>query len=139
MLLENIGNIPVSPSKVVFRIYEKSGNVLLEETENIGKIEKVDPFATKKIFAEIPTRLPAGSYIGRFEIYNDDEVKMNGEVTISILPFGTLQAAGFGFLGLSLPHKLSVILPIVFLVSIVILLLLKNSSLKERISRKRSR
>lgn len=114
MLIENTGNVPVAPSDVVFRIYDKTGNALLEETEKLGKIEKVDPFATKSVFAEIPTRLPAGSYVGRFEIKNDDEVKMSGEVNISILPFGTLQVAGFGFLGLSLVHKLSVILPILF-------------------------
>ncbi len=114
MLLENIGNVPVAPSDVVFRIYDRTGNVLLEETHHKGKITEVDPFMTETIFAEIPTKLPSGSYLGRFEILNGEEVKLTGEVNVSILPFGTLQTAGFGFSGLSLVHKLSVILPVLF-------------------------
>ncbi len=114
MLVENIGNVPVSPSDVVFRIYERTGTVLLEETHKKGKITTVDPFLTKTVFAEIPTKLPAGSYLARFEIKNGDEVKLSGEVNLSVLPYGTLQVAGFGFLGLSFAHKLSIIVPILF-------------------------
>ncbi len=112
MLLENTGNVPISPSDVVFRNYERSGNALLEETHKKGKIKEVDPFGTDTVFAEIPTRLPAGSYISRFEIKNGDDVKLTGEVNLNVLKYGTLQEAGFGFSGLSLAHKLSVILPI---------------------------
>ncbi len=115
MLIENIGNVPIAPSDVVFRIYDRSGTVLLEETHKKGKIDTVDPFLTESVFAEIPTKLPAGSYLARFEIKNEDEVKLSGEVNLSVLPYGTLQTAGFGFLGLSLVHKLSVIVPILFL------------------------
>lgn len=115
MFIENTGNVPIAPSDVVFRIYDKSGNVLLEETHKKGKIDTVEPFATETIFAELPTRLPAGSYLARFEIKNDDVIKLEGEVNLSILPYGTLQTAGFGFLGLSLAHKLSVIVPILFI------------------------
>jgi hypothetical protein len=114
MLIENLGNVPIAPSDVVFRIYDKSGNVLLEETHKKGSIEEVEPFETGTVLAELPTKLPRGSYLARFEILNDEEVKLEGEVNLSILPYGTLQTAGFGFLGLSLPHKLSVILPIIF-------------------------
>lgn len=112
MLLENTGNVPVAPSDVIFRIYERSGTVLLEETHKKGKIKTVDPFGTDTVFAELPTRLPSGSYIARFEIKNGDETKLTGEVNLNILEYGTLQEAGFGFLGLSLVHKLSIILPI---------------------------
>jgi len=115
MLIENIGNVPVAPSDVVFRIYERTGNVLLEQTHKKGRITNVDPFMTETVFAQIPTKLPAGSYLARFEIKNGDEVKLSGEVNLSILPYGTLQVAGFGFLGLSLAHKLSVIVPILFI------------------------
>lgn len=112
MFLENIGNVPVAPTDVVFRIYDRSGKVLLEETHKKGKIDTVAPFMTETVVAELPTKLPAGNYLARFEIKNEDEVKLEGEVNLNILPFGTLQAAGFGFSGLSLVHKLSVILPI---------------------------
>ncbi len=119
MLLENLGNIPVAPSDVVFRIYDASGKVLLEETHKKGKIATVNPFKTETVFAELPTRLPSGSYLARFEIKNDEEVKLSGEVNVSILPYGTLQTAGFGFTGLSLPHKLSLIIPILFFASLL--------------------
>ncbi len=125
MLLENLGNVPVAPSDVVFKIYDRSGNVLLEETHKKGSIDEVDPFMTDTVFAEIPTRLPQGSYLARFEILNGDEVKLEGEVNVSILPFGTLQAAGFGFSGLSLPHKLSVIVPILFLIAVVLFVIVR--------------
>jgi hypothetical protein len=114
MLIENTGNVAVSPTDVMFRIYDKSGNVLLEETHKKGKITEVAPFHTDTVFAELPTKLPAGSYLARFEIKNDNDVKLSGEVNLSILPYGTLQAAGFGFLGLSLAHQLSLILPVLF-------------------------
>ncbi len=114
MLIENTGNIPVAPSDVVFRIYDRSGNVLLEETHKKGSIDEVEPFNTNSVYAELPTKLPSGSYLARFEIKNEDEVKLAGEVNLSVLPYGTLQTAGFGFLGLSLAHKLSVIVPILF-------------------------
>jgi hypothetical protein len=112
MLLENTGNVDVSPSKVDLRIYERSGKVLLEETKNIGRVPKIKPYATETVTAEIPTRLPAGSYIARYRVYNGDEVKQEGDLSLSILPAGTLQLAGFGFMGLSLAHKISVLLPI---------------------------
>jgi hypothetical protein len=125
MLIENTGNVPVAPSDVVFRIYDRSGNVLLEEAHKKGRIPTVDPFMTETVFAEIPTNLPAGSYLARFEIKNGDEVKLSGEVNLSVLPFGTLQTAGFGFLGLSIIHKLSVIIPIAFLLLSVFALFLR--------------
>ena len=115
MLIENTGNVPVAPSDVVMRIYDKTGNVLLEETHKLGSVAEVDPFKTDTITAELPTRLPSGSYLARFEIKNDDDIKLAGEVNLSILSYGTLQTAGFGFLGLSLAHKLSIIVPILFI------------------------
>lgn len=112
MLIENTGNIDVSPSRVDLRIYERTGKVLLEETKNIGRVQKIKPYGTETVSAEIPTRLPAGSYVARYQIFNDDEVKQEGELSLSVLPAGTLQAAGFGFAGLSIAHKVSVLLPI---------------------------
>lgn len=112
MLVENTGNVDVAPSKVVFKIYDYGGNVLLEETANKGRVDKVAPYAVGDVMAELPTRLPAGSYLARFEIFNGEDVKHGGELNLSVLPYGTLQTAGFGFSGLSLAHKISVLLPI---------------------------
>ncbi len=120
MLIENTGNVNISPSEISFKIYDRTGAALLEETKNLGKIEKIAPYATHEVTAEIPTRLQAGSYVARYEIYNDDKIKQQGDLSLTILPAGTLQTAGFGFIGLSIAHKVSVLLPF-FSVLIVVL------------------
>lgn len=112
MRIENTGNVDVAPSKVEFKIYDATGETLLEETTHTNRIEKVPPFGTEDVEAELPTRLPKGTYLARYTIYNGDEIKQEGELTLNILPYGTLQTAGYGFMGLSFPHKISIILPI---------------------------
>jgi hypothetical protein len=121
MLLENTGNIDVAPSKVSFEIYDATGTVLLEETTHTNRIKRVAPFATEEVVAELPTRLPAGSYLARYAIMNDETIKQEGELTLSILPYGSVQAAGYGFMGLSLPHKASVVVPIIALLALIVL------------------
>ncbi len=123
MLLENTGNINISPSRINFKIYDRTGVALLEESKNVGKIEQVAPYAAELVTAEIPTRLPAGSYIARYQIFNDDEIKQEGDLSMVILPAGTLQTAGFGFTGLSIAHKISVLLPIFSIIIIVLYIL----------------
>lgn len=132
MLLENTGNVDIAPSKVVFRIFDYSGTVLLEETQQLGKIKKIAPYATEEVFAELPTKLPAGSYLARYTIYNDEEIKQEGEVNLSVLKYGTLQQAGFGFSGLSVPHKISVLLPIFVLLIIVLYFIYSRRTLRSR-------
>lgn len=135
MLLENTGNVDVSPSKVSFRIFDQTGTVLLEDTSNLGGIKKVAPYATEEVYAAIPTRLPKGAYLARYQIYNGTDLKQEGEVNINILPYGTLQTAGFGFLGLSMAHKISVILPMLGLLFFIVFAVY---SIKERRLSKRS-
>lgn len=135
MLLENTGNVDVAPSKVAFRIFDATGTVLLEDIENKGNIAEIAPYATEEVVAELPTRLPSGTYIARYEIYNGDEKKQEGEVTLNILPYGTLQVAGFGFMGLSLAHQISVLLPILALLSLSIFTIY---SIRERRQKKRA-
>jgi hypothetical protein len=120
MSLENTGNVDIAPSKVQFRIYDRTGAVLLEETTHTGRLKKIAPYLTEEITASLPTRLPAGSYMARYAIFNGDDVKQEGELNLSVLAYGTLQTAGYGFVGLSLSHKISVLLP-VFAVLILIL------------------
>jgi hypothetical protein len=125
MLIENTGNVNIAPSKVEFRIFDFAGKVLLEETKNLGKIKKIAPYATEEIIAEIPTRLPAGNYLARYRIYNGEDLKQEGEASLSILTYDPSQQAGFGFAGLSVPHKISILLPI-FSILIIILYLIYN-------------
>lgn len=120
MMIENTGNVDIAPSKVSFRIFDPTGTVLLEEVRNKGKIKTVAPYDTQEVIAEIPTRLPAGTYVARFEIFNGTDIKQEGEVNLNVRPYGTLQTAGFGFVGLSLAHQISVILPILALVFLAV-------------------
>jgi len=112
MLIENTGNVAIAPSEVVFRIFDRAGKVLLEETSNIGKIAKVPPYGTELVSAKIPTHLPANSYVARYTIYNGEDIKQEGDISLNILPYGSLETAGFGFIGLSLAHKVSILLPL---------------------------
>lgn len=134
MSIENTGNVDITPSDVEFKIYDHSGSVMLEETHPIGSMKTVAPYLTDEVIASLPTRLPPGNYMVRFAIKNGTEVKQEGELNLSILKYGTLQAAGFGFIGLSLAHKVSVLLPI-FALLIFILYFIYNR--RERRKRRR--
>ncbi len=117
--LENTGNVDVAPSKVTFDIYDVQGRELLEQTESTNRIEKVRPFDTKQVVAELPTALPPGNYIGRYSIFNGDDEKQAGEVNIAIKEYGTVAASGYGFFGLSLFHKATIVLPLIVLFIVV--------------------
>jgi hypothetical protein len=132
MLIENTGNVNIAPSKVEFRIFDFTGAVLLEETNHLGKLTEIAPYATNEIVAEVPIHLPAGSYMARYKIYNDEEVKQEGEVNLSVLPYGTLQEAGFGFIGLSIAHKISILLPIFAFIIVVLYFIYSRRSLRKR-------
>jgi hypothetical protein len=113
MHIENTGNIPSSPAKVHFDIYNNAGTNLLESADSTNKIEEVAPFATKKVLANLPTWLKPGGYLIKFKIYKRDEVTKTGEMTLSVLPKGTIPGyVGYGFEGLHLEDKLSIIIPV---------------------------
>jgi len=132
MLLENTGNVEIAPSRVEFRIFDRSGSTQLEEVANIGQIETIAPYDTDTVTAELPTRLPAGNYITRYRIFNGDELKQEGDLSLNILPAGTLQAAGFGFVGLSIAHKVSLLLPVFALVIAVLYFLFIRQRSRKR-------
>ncbi len=122
MGIANTGNAPTAPSRVKLELYDKRGSVVLETTQNTNTIEPVLPFETREVVAYLPTRLPPGAYLVRYTIYQyDDVVKRSGELTLSVLPRGTLAAyAGYGLEGLSLGDQLSLALPL----ALILLLLL---------------
>lgn len=135
MLLENTGNVKIAPSQVTMNIYDPSGTKLLESTKNIGAMKQVAPYDTQSVIAALPTHLPPGPYLARYKIYNGSDVKLEGEATLNILKYGTLQAAGFGFVGLSIAHKLSILLPIFALIITILLLVYAR---RERTKRNRA-
>ncbi len=119
MRVENTGNVDFAPTRVTFDIYDVRGEALLEQTENLGRIRKVAPYATENVIAQVPTRLPPGNYRARYNIYNKDEINHSGELNMIIREYGTVQAAGFGLRGLSTPHLISVMLPILGILIVV--------------------
>jgi len=131
MLIENTGNVEIAPSRVEFKMYDRTGTTQLEEVSHIGRIQTISPYDTETVTAELPTRLPAGGYIARYRIFNGDELKQEGDLSINILPAGTIQAAGFGFTGLSVAHKVSLLLPVfTLLIAVLYFFFMRQKSRK---------
>lgn len=122
LYIENTGNVPAAPYAVTMRIYDVSGQQLLETTAHTNKLASILPFATKKIYAYLPTWLPPGGYRVKYTIQKTaEEIAQEGELAFSILPRGTITGyEGYGFEGLSLGDKLSIILPAILFVFIVL-------------------
>lgn len=140
MGIENTGNAPTTPTKVQLEIYDKRGNVVLESITNTNELDEVLPFETRDVVAHLPTRLPPGAYLVKYSIYRfEDEAKRNGELTLSILPEGTLEAySGYGIEGLSMGDKLSIVIPLTLLALVLILAAL-IVTLRAKNARKRGR
>lgn len=122
MGIENTGNAPTAPSRIQLDIYDRRGNVVLETTYNTNTLESVLPFETREVVAYLPTRLPPGAYLARYSVFRfEGEVKRSGELTLSILPQGTLAAyAGYGFEGLALSDLLTIAVPVILLLGLVL-------------------
>ena len=132
MKVKNTGNAPVAPTRVKFDIYDKRGSTILETTENTNTISKVKAFESTPVEAFLPTKLPPGAYLVKYSIYLKDEVKRQGELTLSVLPEGTIDGyQGYGFGGLSITDKLSIIVPpVVLLIGIIAAMLITASMRK---------
>jgi hypothetical protein len=134
MQLENTGNIPAAPYKVRFEVYDISGRQLLETSESTNKIREILPFATKRVEAYLPTHLPPGSYRVKYNVMKEkDSSAQVGELTLSIFPKGTISGyAGYGFEGLSLADKLTLILPVATMSIVIIAPVLGRKKRKPR-------
>jgi hypothetical protein len=127
MTIENTGNEEYGPTKVTFDIYDSNMETLLEQAENTNAIERVAPFATKEVIAELPTRLPAGRYIAKYTIYKGEEIAQQNEVNLSVATLGAVPGySGYGFWGLSISDKLKVVVvlgtPLLLLVLVMVVL-----------------
>lgn len=131
--IENTGNVLIAPSRVLFNIYDNSGQELLETTENTNRLTKVKPFETGDIIAELPTRLSHGSYVVRYKIYNKEDVKQEGELNLSIMPKGTISGyEGYGLLGLTLKEKSIVVFPLLVVVAMIANISIRSKKRKPR-------
>lgn len=135
MYIENVGNVPASPAKVTMKIYDVTGQQLLETTENTNPVDKVLPFDTKKVFAYLPTWLPPGGYKVKYTISKDEtSVAQESELSLSILPRGTVTGyEGYGIEGLKTSQLLTLIIPVaVVLLLIIFMFILKKRSRPHR-------
>ena len=125
MHIENIGNVPSSPYKVSMKIYDVTGQQLLESVENTNSIDQILPFDTKKVVAYLPTWLPPGGYRVKYSIEKDDKRNaQQGELALSILPMGTITGyEQYGFEGLTLKQQLTVFIPTGALLGIIVLVI----------------
>lgn len=140
MYIENIGNVPATPYKVTMKIFDVSGQQLLETAENSNDVDSILPFDTKKVIAYFPTWLPPGAYRVKYSIEKDQTRNAQaGELALSILPRGTITGyEEYGFEGLKLSQQLSVIVPIsIFVLLIVLGLFFRMKKPKQRRTRTR--
>jgi hypothetical protein len=108
MDLNNTGNIPGSPNKVVFQYQEYLTGNILETEQNTNGLDAVQPFEAKTVTAEMPSYLSQGSYRVFYQIYSVDGTKVIGQGTLdlAVLPAGTLTGySGYGFWGLRWSEK----------------------------------
>lgn len=134
MQIENTGNVPAAPYKVRFEVYDISGRQLLETTESTNAMKEILPFATKRIEAYLPTFLPTGSYKVKYNVMKEkDSSSQVGELTLSVFPKGTIAGyVGYGFEGLSLADKLTLILPVATVVLVILTPVLGRKKRKPR-------
>jgi hypothetical protein len=135
--VKNTGNTDFGPTKVHFDIYDANNENLLESTDNTNSIERVTPFVTKEVVAELPTRLPAGRYTAKYTIYKNADVAQQNTVNLSISPAGTVIGyEGYGFGGLSLIDTLKVVVvigvPALLFVALIVILAMKRRARRRR-------
>ncbi len=90
MEIENTGNVEGAPTKVQADIYDPFDQNLLESVQTT-KIEKIKPFTTETVIAELLTKLKPGGYHLHFKIFKNEEIVRSGILSLSILPRGTLR------------------------------------------------
>lgn len=136
MTIKNTGNTEFGPTKVHFDIYDNAIETVLESVDNTNDIEQITPFTSKEVLAELPTRLPAGSYVAKYTIFKNDEVAQQGQLALSISSIGTVIGyEGYGFGGLSWQDKLKVAcalgIPLILLLTLGSIVIMRRKRRKD--------
>ncbi len=98
MTIENVGNLPVTPSKVHLDIYDILKSKILESLDSVKIEGKVLPFKTDNVFAIFKTKLPKGNYWVKYKIYKEKEIVKEGELVVNIKERGSIPGyKGFSF------------------------------------------
>jgi len=132
MKIENIGNVPAGPSRVVFDIYDSQEENLLRSIE-ATEIGKVNPFETDETSAVLLTDLEAGTYSVVYKIFKEEEIISEGKTTLSILPYGTIpDYVGASFFDLPLKEQLPLYIGIFLIFALIIFALVRAIHRKRR-------
>lgn len=67
--IENSGNTQLAPEKIILEIQNLNQGII--ETQEVIKIEKIDPNTTKEISIDFKNNLSAGEYFGIVKIFSD--------------------------------------------------------------------
>ena len=137
MTIENTGNTVFGPTKVHFDIYDSNQENLLESVDNTNNIEQIAPFAIKEVEADLPTRLPPGSYVAKYTIYKNGDIAQQNTLNLSVAAIGAVAGyTGYGFDGLSLVDKLKVVaaigVPLILLILIIAMLVSRRNRRKRK-------
>lgn len=82
--IENNGNTEVAPSKIVLEIQDLTQTII--DTQEVSKLEKVDPNTTKEIIAEFKNKLNGGEYFGIIKVYLDDKLLRSDRLVFKVNP-----------------------------------------------------
>jgi hypothetical protein len=131
IMVENTGNTEFGPTKVHFDMYDANMENLLESVDNTNHIDRVPPFGTREVVAELPTHQPPGLYVAKYTIYKNDQVAQQGQINVVISAAGTVPGyVGYGFDGLSTTDQFKVlavvVVPAVLLAILVVLIVIRR-------------
>lgn len=137
IVLENIGNTRIGPSKIHLDIYDISHQTLLRSGE-ITEVELVEPFETKQVGGEIPMDLGLGEYWADVTIYKEGEPLDTDKVHFRVVPYvektePLTKEGKKGILSLLLPY---IGIVIILLVVVFVLIWPRRKSFIERRERK---
>ncbi len=91
--VENSGNTELAPEKIILEIQNLNKEVI--ETQEVTKIEKIDPNTTKEISVDFKNNLSTGEYFGIVKIFSDGREIYSNRIVFKVFgsPSGESQPA----------------------------------------------
>jgi len=140
MTIENVGNLPVAPSKVHLDIYDILKSKILESLDSVKIEGKVLPFKTDNVFAIFKTKLPKGNYWVKYKIYKEKDIVKEGELVVNIRERGSIPGyKGFNLIESLVIGKEKVFFLILIVALIFGVLFVSFKKLKKTILKRRKR
>jgi len=84
--IENSGNTQLAPEKIILEIQNLNKEVL--DTQEVTKIEKIDPNTTKEILTEFKNNLSFGEYFGIVKIFSDGQAIYSDRLVFKVISGG---------------------------------------------------